>query len=67
MQCHVLGLTLLPIVVAPLVADARRRTDPAERRAVIVNGLGALAIIVLAFVPLAVHELTTDFSRSRRR
>jgi len=62
MQCHVLGVTLLPIVAAPLVADARRRSVPGERRAVLVNGLGALAIIVLAFVPLAVHELTTDFS-----
>jgi 4-amino-4-deoxy-L-arabinose transferase-like glycosyltransferase len=62
MQCHVLGVTLLPIVAAPLVADARRRTAPGERRAVVANGLGALAIIVVAFVPLAVHELTTDFS-----
>ena len=25
-------------------------------------GLGALAIVVLAFVPLAIHELTTNFS-----
>src|SRR5690349_12276958 len=65
MQCHVLGVTLLPIVAALLVADVRRRTDPAERRAVVLNGLGALAIIVLAFVPLAVHELTTDFSEVR--
>jgi 4-amino-4-deoxy-L-arabinose transferase-like glycosyltransferase len=62
MQCHVLGVTLLPIVAAPLVADARRRTVPGQRRAVVVNGLGALLIIVLAFVPLAIHELTTDFS-----
>jgi hypothetical protein len=62
MQCHVLGVTLLPIVAAPLVADARHRTSAAERRRVINFGLGALAIIVVAFVPLAIHELTTDFS-----
>jgi hypothetical protein len=62
MQCHVLGVTLLPIVAAPLVADERRRTVAGERRSVINNGLGALAIIVLAFVPLAIHELTTNFS-----
>jgi 4-amino-4-deoxy-L-arabinose transferase-like glycosyltransferase len=62
MQCHVLGVTLLPIVAAPFVADARRRTVAGERRRVINNGLGALAIIVLAFVPLAIHELTTNFS-----
>jgi dolichyl-phosphate-mannose-protein mannosyltransferase len=62
MQCHVLGVTMLPIVAAPLVADARRRTSADERRRVMKFGLGALAIIVLAFVPLAIHELTTDFS-----
>ena len=31
MQCHVLGVTLLPIVGALLVADVRRRAGP-ERR-----------------------------------
>jgi 4-amino-4-deoxy-L-arabinose transferase-like glycosyltransferase len=62
MQCHVLGVTLLPIVAALLVADARARTTGADRRRVLGYGLAALAIVVLAFVPLAIHELTTDFS-----
>lgn len=55
MQCHVLGIALLPIVAAPLIADARRR------------GLGwvpvgILAILVAAYSPLLVNELTTGFS-----
>ena len=62
MQCHVLGVTMLPIVGALLVADARSRPDGAERRSVWRFGLGGLAIVVLSFLPLAVHELTNDFS-----
>ena len=62
MQCHVLGVTMLPIVGALLVADARSRAGGAERRRGLRFGLGALAIVVLAFVPLAIHELTTNFS-----
>ena len=62
MQCHVLGVTMLPIVGALLVADARSRAGGADRRRVVRFGLGGLAIIVLAFVPLAIHELTTNFS-----
>ena len=31
MQCHVLGVTLLPVVGALLVADIRRRVAPGER------------------------------------
>ena len=43
MQCHVLGVTLLPVVGALLVADARRRRPGPERRAVVVAGAGGLA------------------------
>ena len=62
MQCHVLGVTMLPIVAALLVADARSRATTADRRRVLGHGLAALGIVVLAFVPLAIHEVTTDFS-----
>lgn len=62
MQCHVLGVTLLPIIAALLVADARARSTAADRRRVIGHGLAALGIVVLAFLPLAIHEVTTDFS-----
>jgi 4-amino-4-deoxy-L-arabinose transferase-like glycosyltransferase len=62
MQCHVLGVTMLPIVGALLVADARSRPSGLERRRVVRFGLAGLAIVVLSFLPLAVHELTTNFS-----
>jgi hypothetical protein len=62
MQCHVLGVTLLPIVGGLLVADARIRGSGSERRRVWRFGLAGLAIVALSFVPLVVHELTSDFS-----
>lgn len=62
MQCHVLGVTLLPVIGALLVADARSRPVGADRRRVWRFGVAGLAIIGLAFLPLVVHELTTDFS-----
>lgn len=61
MQAHVLGVTLLPIVGALLVADVRRRSG-LERAAVLRMGVLGLGLIVLAFVPLIVHELTSDFA-----
>jgi 4-amino-4-deoxy-L-arabinose transferase-like glycosyltransferase len=62
MQSHVLGVTLLPVVGALLVADVRRRVSPAERRTVVRVGLAGLAVIAATFVPLVIHELTTDFA-----
>lgn len=64
MQCHVLGVVLLPVVAALFVADVRRRTDAADRRAVYAAGLGALAIIAVSWTPLVVHELTTGFGET---
>jgi 4-amino-4-deoxy-L-arabinose transferase-like glycosyltransferase len=65
MQCHVLGVTLLPVVGALLVADARRREPGPARRAVLLVGLGGLAIVAASYIPLAIHELTNDFSELR--
>jgi hypothetical protein len=62
MQCHVLGVTLLPIVGALFVADLRRRVSSAERQALTRAGLGGLGLITLSFAPLVVHELTTNFA-----
>ena len=62
MQCHVLGVTLLPIVGALFVADLRRRPPGTDRRALVRVGLGGLGLIALSFVPLVVHELTTNFA-----
>ena len=58
MQCHVLGVALLPIVAVPFIADARRRRLGAVP-------LGVLAIFVVAYLPLAINELTTGFSEVR--
>jgi 4-amino-4-deoxy-L-arabinose transferase-like glycosyltransferase len=55
MQCHVLGVALLPIVGAPLVADARRRYLGWV-------SIGIVAIFVAAYAPLIVNEVTTGFS-----
>jgi 4-amino-4-deoxy-L-arabinose transferase-like glycosyltransferase len=55
MQCHVLGIALLPIVAAPFLADARRRPLGAV-------WVGVIAILLLAYLPLLVNELTTGFS-----
>ncbi len=65
MQAHVLGVTILPIVGALLIADARSRAwagGGVAGRRVWRFGLAALGIIALSLVPLAIHELTTDFS-----
>ncbi|MBA2300626.1 MAG: glycosyltransferase family 39 protein, partial [Chloroflexi bacterium] len=58
MQCHILGVALLPIVAVPFIADARRRS----LRGVAV---GVLAIFALAYLPLLVNELTTGGSELR--
>jgi 4-amino-4-deoxy-L-arabinose transferase-like glycosyltransferase len=58
MQCHVLGVALLPVVAAPFVLDARRR-------AMGWVPLGIVAFFAVAYLPLAINELTTDFSELR--
>ena len=64
LQAHVLGVMLLPVIGALLVADLRR-TNAAARRGVARAGLGFLAIVAVSYVPLVVHELTTDFAEVR--
>jgi 4-amino-4-deoxy-L-arabinose transferase-like glycosyltransferase len=59
MQCHVLGVALAPIVAAPLLLDARRRPLGTA------VPLGILAVFVIAYLPLAINELTTGFSEVR--
>lgn len=58
MQCHVLGVALLPVIAVPLLLDARRRPLGPVR-------LGVLAIFAVAYLPLAVNELTTGFAEAR--
>ncbi|MBA2756148.1 MAG: glycosyltransferase family 39 protein [Chloroflexi bacterium] len=65
MQLHVLSVTLLPVVAALFVADLRRSPAGTGRGSVARMGLVALGILAVAYVPLAVHELTADFSETR--
>jgi 4-amino-4-deoxy-L-arabinose transferase-like glycosyltransferase len=58
MQCHVLGIALLPIIAVPFLADARRRPlGPVI--------IGVLTIFAVAYLPLLVNELTTGGSEIR--
>jgi 4-amino-4-deoxy-L-arabinose transferase-like glycosyltransferase len=72
MQCHILGVAMLPVVGALFVADLRRswhdmQSGPAAERPGPGAGtvLGCLAILGLSYLPLVVHELTTGFSEVR--
>ncbi len=63
LQLHVLGIVALPALVLFFAADARRR--PGERRRMLLFGLAGLGIILGGYLPLLVHELTSDFSEAR--
>jgi hypothetical protein len=65
MHFHILGVVLSPIVAGLLIADIRRRGATDSRRSVIRAGLAWLAILVLSYVPLAIHELTSGGSELR--
>ncbi len=58
MQCHVLGVALLPILAVPFLLDAARRP-------IGWISLGIAATFALAYLPLAINELTTGFSELR--
>ena len=65
MQCHVLGVALLPPIVAFWVATWRVTPAGPERRRLTWAGLGGIAIIALGYVPLLAYELGHDFAESR--
>ena len=65
MQCHVLGIALLPPVVALWAVAWRATPAGPERRRLVRAGAAGVAIVVLGYLPLAVHELTHDFAESR--
>jgi len=64
MQSHVLGAVLLPPIAVLLLLDARRRGPGAERRDVLRAGLGGVGVLVVGYLPLAVHELTSGFAET---
>lgn len=68
MQCHVLGVILTPVIGGLLVADIRRRRRAGDRSGAGAVGraaLGWLAIAILSYVPLAIHEVENDASELR--
>ena len=64
MHCHVLGSILAPAIVIPWILDVRSRTG-VERRQLLLAGAAGLALLVLSFVPLLIHELEFNFSETR--
>ena len=66
MQCHVLGVVILPpIALAWAVEVRRRRRSRAPLRSLLWTGAAALAILAVGYVPLAIHELQTGFTETR--
>jgi hypothetical protein len=65
MQCHVLGVALLPPVLYLWVVTRRATPVGAERRRYDRYALGGLAIILVGYLPLLVHELGHDFAETR--
>jgi len=65
MHCHVLGSVLLPPVAGLWVADMRRWHPGAMRSARLRAGMLAVVLLILSYVPLAIHELGNDFSEAR--
>ena len=66
MQCHVLGIVVVPPLALAYLADLRRRRRSGEPLGSLLwAGAGSLAIIAAGYLPLAIHELTNDFSETR--
>jgi len=68
MHCHVLGTILTPVIAGLLVADVRRRRavgDRAGSAAVVRAAVGWLAIAIVSYVPLAIHEIGSNGSEIR--
>ena len=68
MHCHVLGVILTPVIAGLLVADLRRRRRRLDHRGAATVGrmaFGWLALALLSYVPLAIHELGSNASELR--
>jgi hypothetical protein len=64
-QLHVLSAVLAPIVFGLFVADARRRHATHRLRALFLSAMGAVLVMALAYLPLIVHEIQSDFEETR--
>lgn len=66
MHAHVLGAALTPVVGALFAADARRRRGSGADTAALVRAAAAwLAIGVVSYVPLLIHEFGSSASELR--
>jgi len=65
MQCHVLGIALLPPVLSLWFVTRRATPAGTERRRFDRYALGGLAIILVGYVPLLAYELGHDFAESQ--
>ena len=65
MHCHVLGSILFFPIAALFVADVRRRQPGPERAAAWRAGGWVILLLVLSYVPLAIHELGSNVSETR--
>ncbi|HEX5826302.1 MAG TPA: glycosyltransferase family 39 protein [Candidatus Limnocylindrales bacterium] len=66
MQCHVLGVVVLPPLVVGWLLDVRRaRREAAPLRGLLLAGGGAALVVAAGYVPLLVNELTTGWSEVR--
>ena len=63
MHCHVLGVILTPIVAGLLIAEWAGR--PERRASIGVAALAWAAILVISYIPLAIHELDSGGSELR--
>lgn len=64
-QLHVLGLLFVIPILALLLLDLRRAGAGAARRRLMRGLAGGLGVIVLLYVPLIVHELTSGFGETQ--
>jgi len=65
MQCHVLGIALLPPVAALWYATVRASLRGPERARTLWAGAAGLLIVLVGYLPLAAYELAHDFAESR--
>ena len=66
MQCHVLGVVVLPPIALAWAAEVRRwRRAGAPLGSLLWTGAAALAILAAGYIPLAIHEMQTGFTETR--